>query len=223
MKRNLLKYLSIFMIIFVSCSEDEIDFYTGPAAINLTVSGDAVFVKGESDQEKTFQIGLAVQGEVSDRDRIVRFAFGEEHSAVLGTNFEMPMEITIKAGCLDTVVDCKVFRAGLTETPLMFDLVIDGQGDFIGGVYDELLLKMMVGFPASWKDPTGWAADYYLGECTQAKYAFVYEQLGTLDLADYQGQWGMGYADLAKQFNDILASNPRLDDDGETMRFGYGY
>ena len=81
----------------------------------------------------------------------------------------------------------------------------------------------MIGFPASWQDPTGWAAAYYLGECTQAKYAFVFEQIGTLDLTDYQGSWGSGYADLANQLNEILKTDPRLDDDGSTMRFGFGY
>ena len=105
----------------------------------------------------------------------------------------------------------------------MFDLVIGADCDFVGGVYDECLVKLMIGFPASWRDPTGWAAAYYLGECTQAKYAFVYEQIGTLDLTDYQGSWGMGYADLANQLNEVLKTDPRLDDDGTTMRFGPGY
>ena len=133
------------------------------------------------------------------------------------------MEVKIEAGRLDTTINCKVYRQGLSEEPLYFDLLIDPSGDFVGGVSDELLLKMMIGFPAQWIDPTGWAASYYLGNCTQAKYKFVFEQLGTLDLSAYQGSWGMGYAELANKWNKILEENPRLDDDGKVMRFGYGY
>ena len=224
MEKKLIYLCLLGMLSFLAaCSEDEIDFYTGPTAINLSVSGDGTFVKGETDEEKVFQIGLAVQGEVSDRDRIVRFDFGDEHTAEAGVNFEMPMEVVIEAGRLDTIIDCKVFRDGLSEEALIFDLIIGADCDFVGGVYDELQMKLMIGFPASWQDPTGSAAAYYLGECTQAKYAFVFEQIGTLDLTDYQGSWGSGYADLANQLNEILKTDPRLDDDGSTMRFGFGY
>lgn len=216
--------LGIFLSgLFTACQEDEIDFYTGPAAINMTLDGDGTFVNIETNQEKTFEIKLAVQGSNSLESRVVKFAFGKEHTAVAGTNFEMPMEVTLEAGRLDTVIECKVFRAGLTEEPLMFDLVIDPVGDFVGGVKDELLVKMMIGYPTKWIDPTGWAAGYYLGDCTQAKYKFVFEQLGTLDLSAYQGSWGSGYAELAAKLNKILEDNPQIDDNGKVMKFGNGY
>ena len=166
---------------------------------------------------------MAVQGGLSDKNRVFKFTFGKEHTAVAGTNFELPMEVTLEAGRLDTVIQCKVFREGLTTDPLMFDLVVDPTGDFSGGVYDEVLVKMMIGFPTKWVDPSGWAADYWFGKCTQAKYAFVFEQLGTVDLGPYQGSFGSGYMDLANKFNEILEKDPRLDDDGQIMRFGNGY
>lgn len=216
--------LGIFLLgMFTACQEDEIDFYNGPSALNMTLSGDGTFVNIETNPEKTFQIKLAVQGENAETDRVIKFAFGKEHTAVAGTNFELPMEITLEPGRLDTVIDCKVYRAGLKEEPLIFDLVINPQGDFVGGVYDELFVKLMIGFPTQWIDPTGWAAGYYLGKCTQAKYKFVFEQLGTLDLSDYQGSWGAGYADLANRLNKALEENPRTDDDGKVMKFGNGY
>lgn len=212
------------MSVFVACQEDEIDFYTGPVAINMTIEGDGTFVKGEEDEEKVFNIKLALQGDIS-KNRVLKLAFGEEHTAVAGTNFELPMTINIEAGRMDTLIECKVFRAGLTEKPLFFDLVVDPSGDFVGGVTGELLVKLMIGFPTQWKDPTGWAAEYYLGECTQAKYQFVFEQLGTLDLSAYQGSWGSGYAELANKLNNILREQnpPLLDDDGSVMKFGTGY
>lgn len=223
MKKLYVSLLGIFFAgLFVACQEDQVGFYTGPDAINMTVSGDGTFVKGETDEEKTFNIKLAVQGEMVMYDRVVKFAFGDEHTAVYGTNFELPMEVVIEAGRLDTVIACKVWREGLSEKALMFDLVLDPTGDFVGGVYNELLVKMMVGFPASWIPDDFWA-EYYLGKCTQAKYAFVFEQLGTLDLSAYAGSWGSGYRELADKWNAILKSDPRLDDDGKVMKFGYGY
>jgi len=33
----------------------------------------------------------------------------------------------------------------------------------------------------------------------------------------------MGYMNLASKFNEILEKDPRLDDDGQVMRFGNGY
>lgn len=35
--------------------------------------------------------------------------------------------------------------------------------------------------------------------------------------------FGMGYMNLASKFNEILEKDPRLDDDGQVMRFGNGY
>ena len=202
MKRILITSILGFLFsgLFMSCQEDEIKFYTGPVAINMTVDGDGTFVSNETNEEKTFKIEFAVQGEVSDRDRVLKLAFGKGHTAVAGTNFDMPMEVIIEAGRLDTIIECKAYREGLTMEPLMFDLVVDPR-----------------------IDPSGWAAEYWLGKCTQAKYAFVFEQLGTLDLGPYQGSFGSGYMDLMNKFNKILETDPRLDDDGKVMKFGPGY
>ena len=90
-------------------------------------------------------------------------------------------------------------------------------------MYYSLLVKLMLGYPTKWIDPSGWAAEYWLGKCTQAKYAFVFEQLGTLDLGPYQGSFGSCYMDLMNKFNKILETDPRLDDDGKVMKFGPGY
>ena len=226
MKKLQISLLSVFLVcLFTACQEDKVGFYEGAVAINMTLSnGDGTFVKGETDQEKTFKIKLAVQGEVADVDRVIKFGFGKEHTAVQGTNFDLPMQVTMEAGRLDTVIECKVYREGLTEEPLMCDLVIAEGGDFVGGVYDELLVKLMIGFPTQWVDNTGWAAGYALGKCTQAKYAFVFDHLGVIDISDYAGAYGyLGYMELANRLNSILADNPRLDDDGKTMKFGTGY
>ena len=85
MKRILITSILGFLFsgLFMSCQEDEIKFYTGPVAINMTVDGDGTFVSNETNEEKTFKIEFAVQGEVSDRDRVLKLAFGKGHTAGL--------------------------------------------------------------------------------------------------------------------------------------------
>lgn len=203
----------------MSCSEDEIEFYSGPVAVNITLEeGDGIFVEDEVITEKTFSIKLAIQTVVSDKNRVIKLAYGNENTAIEGTNFELPTEVILEAGRLDTIIPCKVYKAGLTFEPLIVDLRIAANEDFVGGgVYDQLQVKMMLGYPSKWRDPTGWAADYGLGKCTQAKYKFVYEQIGTLDLSDYVGDYCIS---LARKLNELLAKNPLPDDDGSPMKFG---
>lgn len=212
-------FLGMTLLFMLSCSEDEVKYYFGPAAVNITLDeGDGVFVEDEAISEKTFSVRFHVQTEISDKDRVIKLGYGDAHTAVAGVNFEMPGEIVMEAGRLDTVVPCKVFKAGLTYEPLVIDFRILPNEDFeCGGVYDKLQVKMMLGFPTQWRDPTGWAADWALGKCTQAKYKFVYEQLGTLDLSAYAGDY---YQSLARKLNEELKKNPRLDDDGSPMKFG---
>ena len=79
MKKLQISLLSVFLVcLFTACQEDKVGFYEGAVAINMTLSnGDGTFVKGETDQEKTFKIKLAVQGEVADVDRVIKFGFGK--------------------------------------------------------------------------------------------------------------------------------------------------
>lgn len=52
MKKRLLIGILGFAGLLTACSEDEIDFYTGPAAVNITIDGDGTFVQGESIWKK---------------------------------------------------------------------------------------------------------------------------------------------------------------------------
>lgn len=52
MKKRLLIGILGFAGLLTACSEDEIDFYTGPAAVNITIDGDGTFVQGGIDLEK---------------------------------------------------------------------------------------------------------------------------------------------------------------------------
>ena len=56
MKRILISSILGFLFwgLFLSCQVDDIEFFTGPVAINMTVDGDGTFVSNETDEEKTF-------------------------------------------------------------------------------------------------------------------------------------------------------------------------
>ena len=48
MKKRLLIGILGFAGLLTACSEDEIDFYTGPAAVNITIDGMVPLFRGES-------------------------------------------------------------------------------------------------------------------------------------------------------------------------------
>ncbi|MEG1949806.1 MAG: hypothetical protein RR137_05485 [Odoribacter sp.] len=218
----------LFLILLSSCQEDNIASYSGPVAVNMSSNGSRefgmTFVESGDILESTFDIVLSVQGEVSYQDRVVKFVFGDKQTAVSGTNFEMPGEALIPAGELTDTITCKVFKAGLTYDPLLIDLQIAPNVNFeCGGVYGQILVKVMLGYPTEWYASEGdifWA-DYLLGKCTQARYKFVSATIGTIDLKEYALKpWGAGFTQLAKELNALLEKNPLLDDDGSNMKFG---
>lgn len=216
MKNKLTILVGIFIFLGISCQKDNIDFYNGPDAINITANGDGAFVKTETNQEKTFSIILNLQGNLSSRNRVVEFETGAENTAKIGENVEMPMEVVLEAGRLDTIIECKVFRSGLSSDPLILDLRVKNGVDFEGGTKSGVQVKLLIGYPTSWIHTQSWLPEYYFGKCTQEKYKFVEEQLGVLDLSAY-GMWDIYY--MAADFNAILDENPRYNEDGTPMRF----
>jgi hypothetical protein len=215
---NIVIFAAIFLTA-ISCKEDAIEVYHGPDLVNiLAEEGDGVFVQDEEMTEKTFSILLRAQSVMSDKDRVIKIGYGEKQTAKKGVHFNMPDEVILEAGRVDTVVNCTVYKEHLTFDPLLIDFRILPSDDFEGGgIYNSLEVKVMIGFPTQWRDPTGWAANWALGPCTQAKYKFVYEMIGTLDLSAYRADY---YQSLKRLLNEELAKNPRLDDDGSPMRFG---
>lgn len=216
MKNRLTILIGIFIFLGVSCQKDNIDFYNGPDAINITADGDGAFIKSETNQEKTFSIILSLQGNLSSRDRVVEFETGADNTAKIGENVEIPMKVVLEAGRLDTIIECKAFRDGLSSDPLILDLRIKKNTNFEGGTKTGIQVKLLVGYPTSWVHTQSWMPDYYFGKCTQEKYKFVEEQLGVIDLSAY-GMWDM--SDLVADFNAILDANPRYNEDGTPMRF----
>ena len=222
-KINIYLILIFCVSLMFSCQEDDIMEYSGMQALNMVQEeGDGTMLISGSEESKIIKIKISVMGVPSLNDRTIEMSLGENNTAVLGTTCEIPMNINLKGGTLDTIVECKVFREGLSEDAKLLDLIFKDNKDFVTGVYKNIQIKMMFGYPTSWVDDT-WMAPYILGKCTQAKYKFVFEQLGTVDLNPYAGAWGSGYRDLANKWNAILDKEPRLDDDGTNMRFGMGF
>lgn len=211
-----------------SCSEDEVQKYTGPVSVNIQSNNESELAIAFLEHDnatlvKTFKIDISVQGPVSDQDRVVKFSLGTGQTAVEGTNYKMPMEAVIEAGKLDTNIICEVYKEGLSYDALFLDLGIAPNEDFAGGgVYSRLSVKLKFGYPEQWYASEGdsfWGM--LLGKCTEAKYQFVYETIGTIDLKDYAKEgWGAGFVRLRDQLNALLEKDPRIDDDGSVMKFG---
>lgn len=211
-----------------SCSEDEVQKYTGPVSVNMQSNSESEFAVAFLEHDnatlvKTFKIDISVQGPVSDKNRVVKFSLGSGQTAVAGTNYKMPMEAVIEAGKLDTNIICEVYKEGLDYEGLFLDLGIAPNEDFAGGgVYGRLSVKLKFGYPEQWYASAGqiFMANYILGKCTQAKYQFIYETIGTIDLVEYADTpFASGLSTLAKELNALLEKNPRLDDDGSNMVF----
>ena len=88
MKKLQISLLSVFLVcLFTACQEDKVGFYEGAVAINMTLSnGDGTFVKVTRPiEEKTFKIriGCSRRG-LRIVDRVIKFGFGKEHTAVAG-------------------------------------------------------------------------------------------------------------------------------------------
>lgn len=210
-----------------SCNEDDIQEYTGPIAVNIQSNNETefgvAFLENDPTPEKTFNINVSIQGPVSAQKRMVKFQLGDKQTAVAGNNYEMPMEAVIEAGKRDTTIVCKVYKEGLDYEGIYLDLRVAPNEDFEGGgVYDRLLVRFMFGFPTSWYASAGqiYMADYLLGKCTQAKYQFIYETIGTIDLVEYADTpFASGLGTLAAELNALLEKDPRIDDDGSVMVF----
>ncbi|KAA6337899.1 hypothetical protein EZS27_014050 [termite gut metagenome] len=220
------------IFVCASCKEDEIEVYSGPAAIDLSIAGtsDWSFMINVAESEYIFNINLSAVGYLENKDRIVKFFVGERSTAP-STSYEIPSSVTIRAGESKGTTTLKVKKAGLGETDI-YSLVlkIDPSGDFTGGIRDSVAVSFTRDFPKSWYSSDGQsdggAAGYYLGKCTHAKYQVVFDFLGNIDLIDYSGWFDGSASNLAIALNNAVAAynslhpdNPKKDDDGSDLVF----
>ena len=223
---------------FVACQEDEIEKYSGPDAVNLLISGrdsaEFSFLTVDPKMEEyVFNVDVNIQTVIADYDRTVIIGVGERTTGVLGTNFEVADQVVIPAGETSVVLPVKVFKQGLVdiEGGLVADIVVKTSDDFIGGVHDKVKLAFSGDFPKDWYSSKGdiYAFSLLMGKCTKAKYQFVFEHIGTIDLVAYSG-WDYNPItalrdELNAKLDRIAADNGGVrlkDDDGSDMIFQYG-
>lgn len=240
--KNILKnsfIVALAALSFVACQEDEIEKYSGPDAVNLLISGrdsaEFSFLTADPTMEEyVFNVDVNIQTVIADYDRTVIIGVGERTTGVLGTNFEVADQVVIPAGETSVVLPVKVFKQGLVdiEGGLVADIVVKNSDDFIGGVHDKIKLAFSGDYPKSWYASSGPAESiqYQLGNCTKAKYQFVFEHLGTIDLAAYASWSNYGpilalKSELNAKLDRIAAANGGVrlkDDDGSDMIFQFG-
>lgn len=221
--------IGLLVLGLTSCQEDSIPEYSGPTVVNMQSNNesefDVTFLEMDAITDKTFKIDISVQGEFSEQERVLKLKLGEKQTAVIGKNFDMPMEVVFEPGRLDTSIICTVYKEGLDYDGFYLDLQVEPNEDFEGGgVYGKILATFKYGFPKSWYASAGqiYMAEYILGKCTQAKYQFVYEVIGTIDLVEYADTpFASGLGTLKAELNALLEENPRIDDDGSNMVFKF--
>lgn len=233
LKTGLLLVLVAFFI--AACSEDEIETYSGPEAINLRIqkrdSAEFSFLTVDpSIEEYIFNVEVYIQSVVQDRERIVRFGLGDRTTAERNTNFDFADQLTIHAGETSVILPVKVLKEGLVdiEGGLVADIQVLPSEDFVPGVYGKMKLSFSGDFPKNWYSSSGDVAaiPYMIGKCTKAKYQFVFDHLKTIDLVAY-ASWDYNPIialrdELNKKLDQYAAANEgkRLpDDDGSDMYF----
>lgn len=230
LKRSLGWGLLLFLA--AACSEDAVSTYSGPAAINLQInqkdSAEISFLSlAKETNEFVFEVEVNIQSEIADKDREVKFGLGERTTGISGTNFEMPTRVVVPAGETSVILPVKVFKAGLVDVDggLVAEVVVLPSADFVSGVLGKIKLTFSGDFPKTWfVDGYSFWVPYSLGKCTKAKYQFVYDYLGTIDLTAHENM-NKSIA-LAGQLNTALDKyaadhgGVRLkDDDGSDMKF----
>lgn len=235
--KNILKLWLVLLAvqpIFVACQEDEIETYHGPDAINLLIqrkdSAEFSFLSAPpSLEEYVFEVEVQIQTVAQDKDRVVNLGIGKYTTGELGTNFEVAKNVAIPAGETSVILPVKVFKEGLKdiEGGLVADIIVEPSADFVAGVYGRIKLKFSGDFPQNWYSSTGnvGAIPYIWGRCTKAKYEFVYNYIGTIDLKKW-ASWD--YNIIIAMQNELNAELDRIaaetgervkDDDGSDMKF----
>ncbi len=177
-----------------SCKEDEIDLFSGKAALfagvkmneRSTPENDMDSVRsvafGFSDlQETTINFMIRLQGIPGKEDRKVKIKISGD--ATKGTDYELNENVVLPAGAHYVLIPCRIIRNPTfmdTQKRIMLSLVADDLFE----VPDTSKARINV----SDGIPTGWVnnsfATYVFGSCSKVKYQFFYGMMGYYDLGD---------------------------------------
>jgi len=186
-------FLSIIVFVFalVSCAEDQIEKYTGPAAINLLIEVKSAQVNeaqvplgflAESVLDSTINLIANVQGTTASYNRTIKLRIPDTLVAKEGLNFSIAKEVVLPAGENSVKIPLTIKRDGLKSFTdgLKIVVAVEQSADFSPGVYTNVSITATDDMPTQWIGYTYWFPNR-LGQCTKTKYRFVYKTLGFYD------------------------------------------
>ncbi|ETN94971.1 DUF4843 domain-containing protein [Zhouia amylolytica] len=127
--KTILNYLVVIVVFVsaISCSEDAIDTYKGKDSIYFTWAVDGLksgsivtymdstgysFAFDPIDvQSVVYKLPVSVQGNVSDKDRVINVKVSEASTAVEGTHFELPEQVIFHANQAVDSIPLTLFRS----------------------------------------------------------------------------------------------------------------
>lgn len=181
------------ILVFTSCSENEMMDYALPAKVYIhevrTVNmveeklteknySFALRTSGPVIDEDTVKVNVRLMGNLENRDRVLRAVVDAENStAIAGTHYKL-LDGVIKANEYDGYFPVVIYRTPDTQEEAVYiTLNLIETEDFGLGHPDDLSFKI------TWGDvllrPTNWP--YYFGAYSANKYRFVIDQLGLTD------------------------------------------
>jgi len=186
---NNLLWISILLL--VSCSEDQIQTYNGPEAINLFVLNNQKQVNSaqlplgfldDNIVDSTVYLIANIQGTVVDHDRIITLQVPDSLKSADSIIFKFPKKVILPAGEYSVQFPLKVERQGLDSFSNGLNIVVQvkSNDEFIGGVYNYTTVVATNSMPTQWIGYTYWFPNR-LGQCSKTKYRFVYKMLGFYD------------------------------------------
>ncbi|MCL2561668.1 MAG: DUF4843 domain-containing protein [Rikenellaceae bacterium] len=234
------------VVILTSCKEDAIKPYIGPDAINIAmVSGDAnmsFLTLAPSVETHTFDVQAQLVGYASNVSRTIEFAVtatyhDDEAANIPASSYTVPASITIPAGEGRVSVPIQVHRSQFGDEGIYgIRVTVVANNYFDLSSHSTLELTYSKEFPRDWYDSTrtnpaamSWAG-YNLGVCTKARYEYLYNYAGTIDVGPWSASMGAAATTHAREMNRLIMeynaqfgsdeSKWLKDDDGSNLFLG---
>ena len=198
--KNLMKISLLFsamVVIISSCKEDAINPYIGPDAINIAMASGNVnmsFLTLAPDVETyTFDVQAQLVGFASNVSRTIEFTVeatyhNDEETSIPAGSYTVPVNISMPAGEGRVSVPVQAHRSQFGDEGIYgIRVAVVANNDFDISSHSTLELTFTKEFPKSWYDSMNtFYAGYNLGVCTKARYEYLYNYAGTIDV----GPWG---------------------------------
>ncbi len=206
------------------CSEHDILIYEddAPAVYFEMLAADGISLRDSLvfsfpvTEEPTHQLDLRVRiiGFAADHDRTIGVGVNAgESTAVAGTHYELPTQVTLPAGAYETTVPVTIRREGLQDREVRLVVALQPNADFVLGFTrgHEAILR--------WGDkyikPDNWDSTVYrtcFGDFTEKKYGIILAVCGIEELPSPSDISTLGYYN--RKVREYLSENPQYEEDG---------